>query len=46
MQQADKLRVTATKNKMIDTPGYTKAQKDLYDSAVKLVSSDAPDSDD
>ena len=46
VQQADKLRVTATKNKMIDTPGYTKAQKDLYDSAVKLVSSDAPDSDD
>jgi YVTN family beta-propeller protein len=46
VQQADKLRETATKNKMLDTASYKKAQKDIYDSAVKLVSSDAPDSDD
>jgi YVTN family beta-propeller protein len=46
VQQADKLRETATKNKMLDTASYKKAQKDLYDSAVKLVSSGAPDSDD
>ncbi len=46
VMQADKLRETATKNKMLGTASYKKAQKDLYDSAVKLVSGDAPDSDD
>lgn len=45
--QADKLRETATKNKMLNTPGYTKQQNDLYEEAVKLVNTGAPvDSDD
>jgi hypothetical protein len=45
--RADKLRETATKNKMLNTPGYTTQQKSLYDEAVKLVNTGAPaDSDD
>jgi len=45
--QADKLRETATKNKTLSTPSYSKQQKDLYDEAVKLVNTGTPvDSDD
>ena len=45
--RADKLRETAPKNKMLNSPGYTTQQKSLYDEAVKLVDTDAPaDSDD
>ena len=45
--QADKLRETATKNKMLDTAAYKTQQKSLFDEAVKLVNTGSPvDSDD
>ena len=47
VMQADQLRETATKNRMLNTSAYTKQQKDLYDEAVKLVNTGAAaDSDD
>ena len=47
VMQADKLRETATKNKMLDTAAYKTQQKSLYDEAVKLVNTGSPvDSDD
>ena len=42
VMQADKLRETATKNKMLDTAAYKNQQQALYDEAVKQANTGAP----